>query len=140
MLGELVRRRRGGERDEAAVAVPGAERVVVGGAALVDDVAREVEVDGADEVAGMLDVVNVAGLEREGNGLGEEDAGVFEVVVDEDGDGDEAGGVGLEHVAGPLVDADGAGDALALFDVVHLGGERERQNAGAEDADGAHGC
>ena len=63
----------------------------------------------------MLDVVDVAGLEREGNGLGEEDAGVFEVVVDEDGDGDEAGGVGLEHVAGPLVDADGAGDALGSF-------------------------
>jgi hypothetical protein len=117
-----------------------AERVVVGTAALVNDVARRVQVETADSVAGVLDGVDVAGLECERDGMGEEDASVFVVVVDEDGDGNEARGVGLEHVAGPLVDADGAGDALRFFDVVHLGGEGEREDPGAESADEAHGC
>src|SRR5580658_6835571 len=141
VLSELLRRGRGGERDKAAVAVPGAERVVVPGAALVDDVAREVEVDVADGVAGTLDGVDVAGLDGEGYGMREVDAGVFIVVVDEDGDGDEARSVWLGHVAGPLVNADGAGDALGFVDVVHLRGDRQSEGegeTGADDADARH--
>jgi hypothetical protein len=43
-----------------------------------------VEFDGAEGLAGVLDGVDVAGLESEGDGLGEVDAGVFEMVVDEE--------------------------------------------------------
>jgi hypothetical protein len=42
------------------------------------------EVEGSDGLAGVLDEVEVAGLEGEGDGLGEVDAGVFEMAVDEE--------------------------------------------------------
>src|SRR5581483_12003283 len=93
VLDEVGRGGLGGQREEAAIAVPGAERIVVGGAAPVDDVAGVVEVEGADDIASPLDAVDVAGLERERDGLRHEDAGVLKVAVHVEGDGDEAGGV-----------------------------------------------
>ena len=133
----------GGERKEAAVAVPGADGLSSAMLRLSTMLRAKSRSRRADGIAGVLDGVDVAGFEREGNGFGEKDAGVLEVAVDEERDGDEAGGVGLGDVAGPLVDADGTGDALGLVDVVHLRGERQSEgegDAGAEDADGAHGC
>jgi len=61
-------------------------------------------------LAGVLEEIEGAGLEGEGDGLGEIDAGVFKLAVDEEGDGDEAGGGGVDEVSGPLVHSDGTGD------------------------------
>ena len=127
-----------GGGEESAVAEPGADGVVVGGGAVGDDVAGVLEVEGADRFAGSLDGVNVAGLEDEGDGVGEVDSGVFKVAVDEEGDGDEAGGGGLGELAGPLVDPDGAGDFFGRFDPVGLG-EEGREESGAEAKGGADG-
>lgn len=93
----------------------------------------------------MLDEVEVAGLEGEGDGLGEIDAGVFEVGMDEEGDGDEACGGGVGEVSGPLVDSDGAGDRGGGGGLVGLGVEgREKERGGEEEAvDGGpevHAC
>ena len=68
------------------------------------------DVEGSDSLAGVLEEVEGSGLEGEGDGLGEIDAGVFEMGVDEEGDGKEARGGGVSEVAGPLVYSDGAGD------------------------------
>jgi hypothetical protein len=67
-----------------------------------------------------LEDVKVSGEESEGDGPGDIDAGVFELAVDVEGDGNEAAGGGFGEVAGPLVDADGADDLLGLGDLVHL--------------------
>jgi hypothetical protein len=109
--------------EEATIAEPGAEGVVVRSGVSGGDVPGVFEVEGANGLAGALDGVDVAGLEGEGNGLCEVDAGVFEVAVDEEGDGDEAGSGGLGELPCPLVDADGAGDFLGRFDFVSLGAE-----------------
>jgi len=61
-------------------------------------------------LAGLLEEVEGAGLEGEGDGLGKIDAGVFEMGVDEEGYRDEACGGGVVEWAGPLVYSDGAGD------------------------------
>ena len=66
-------------------------------------------------------------MEGEGDGLGEIDAGVLEVAVDEEGDGEEAGGGGVVEVSGPLVDGDGAGDWGEGGGVVGLGVERRER-------------
>ena len=68
-----------------------------------------------------LELVDVSAEEGEGDGAGDVDAGVFELAVDEEGDGDEAASGGFGEVAGPLVDADCADDLLRLRDLVHLG-------------------
>jgi len=137
MGGGLEGLRRGGRRKRGvgAVAVPGAEGVVVGCGAAGDDVAGVGEIEGALGEAGLLDGVDVAGLESEGHGLGEVDAGVFHVAVDEERDGDEAGGGGLGEVAGPLVHSYGAGDFFRRRDLVHLG--TERQGEADENGDGS---
>jgi hypothetical protein len=85
------------------------------------------DVEGSDGLAGVLDEVEVAGLQGEGDGLGEVDAGVFEMAVDEERDGDEARGGGVGEVAGPLVDGDGAGDLGGGGDGVGLGAQRREQ-------------
>jgi hypothetical protein len=90
-------------------------------------------------LAGALDDVDVAGLEGEGDGLGEVDAGVFEVVVDEERDGDEAGGGGVREVAGPLVYGDGAGDWGGGGGFVGLGVEGRERECEGEASDGAPG-
>jgi hypothetical protein len=73
-----------GEGEGAAVAYPCAVGMVGG-----------VEVEGGERLAGALNGLDVAGLEGEGDGLDEVDSGVFEVVVDEERNGDEAGGGGV---------------------------------------------
>ncbi len=88
-----------------------------------DDVAGVFEVEGADALACALDGVDVAGLEDEGDGLGEVDAGILKVAVDEERDGDETGSRGLGEIAGPLVDADGTGDLVGRVNFVGLGAE-----------------
>jgi len=127
---------------EVAVTEPGADGGDVCGRAGREDVAGVVEVEGADGLAGLLDGVDVAGLQGEGHGLREVEAGVFHAAVDEEGDGDEASGGGLGGVvAGVLVDRDGAGDFFRGGDFMRLGDGRKR---GAEkDGDGEaarHGC
>jgi hypothetical protein len=80
-------------------------------------------------LAGALEEVKRAGLEGEGDGLGEIDAGVFKVGVDEEGDREEARGGGVGEVSGPLVDSDGAGDLCGGCGSIGLGVEgyeRER--------------
>ena len=68
------------------------------------------EVEGSNRLAGALEEVEGSGLEGEGDGLGEIDAGVFEMAVDEERYGEEAGGGGMSEVTGPLVHGYGAGD------------------------------
>jgi hypothetical protein len=86
-------------------------------------------------LAGVLEEVESAGLEGEGDGLGEIDAGVFEMGVDEEGDGDEACGGGVSEVTGPLVYSDGAGDGGSGGGVVGLGVEgRERERGDKKEA------
>src|SRR3979490_494469 len=60
------------------------------------------EVQGSFVDARGLQGVEVSGEEGEGNGAGDVDAGVFESVFDEEGDGNEAAGGGLGEVSGPL--------------------------------------
>jgi len=63
----------------------------------------------------------------------EVDAGVFELAIDEERDGYEAGGGWFGEVAGPLVDADGAGDVFGRFDFVGLGPKGRAQERGGAD-------
>lgn len=65
--------------------------------------------------------VNIPTEKSEGHRTGGIDAGILELAVDEEGDGDESAGGGLGEVAGPLVDTNGADDLLGLGDLVHLG-------------------
>lgn len=103
------------------------------------------EGEGSYGFAGVLDEIEVAGLEGEGDRLGQVDAGVFEVSVEEEGDGNEAGCGGVGERAGPLEDGDGAGDRGGGGWVVGLGVQRgQHQREGkAEAANGGpevHGC
>ena len=103
------------------------------------------DVEGSDSLAGVLEEVEGSGLEGEGDGLGEIDAGVFEMGVDEEGDGKEARGGGVSEVAGPLVYSDGAGDGGGGDGVVGLGvegrdAERGENEEGAEDGPEVHAC
>jgi hypothetical protein len=66
-----------------------------------------------------LEDVEVSGAERKG-WAGDVNAGVFELALDEEGDGDETAGGGLGEVSGPLVDTDGADDLVGLGDFVGL--------------------
>ncbi len=96
-------------------------------------------------LAGVLEEVEGAGLEGEGVGLGEVDAGVLKLAVDEERDGDEACGGGVGEGAGPLVDGDGAGDLGGGGGVVGLGVEVREPECGdkEEAADGGpemHAC
>jgi len=91
------------------------------------------EGQGAAVYAGGFEFVDGAGLKGEGDGAGEVEGGVFKVLVDEERDGDDAGGAGFGEVAGPLVDGDGAGDVLRRFGRGAAPGLR-----GAEDG-GEHG-
>src|SRR6202020_2623255 len=125
---------RDGQRLDAAVAEPA---VIVGG---VSGCVGGLEVTCVGEVehsfveAGVLELVDVAAEEGEGDGAGDVDPGILELAVDEDGDGNESAGGGLGEVAGPLVDADGADDLLRLGDLVHLCEGREgREGSGCED-------
>ena len=92
-----------------------------------------------------LEEVESAGLEGEGDGLGEVDAGVLEMRVDEEGDGDEACGGGVVEGAGPLVYGDGAGGWGGGGGVAGLGVEgRERECGdeaeGADEGPEVHAC
>jgi peptide/nickel transport system ATP-binding protein len=92
------------------------------------------EVEGSLVDAGVLEDVEVSGEESEGNGAGDIDAGVFEFVFDEEGNGDETAGGRFGEVSCPLVDADGSDDLLGLRDLVHLReGNRGGEGCGAED-------
>jgi hypothetical protein len=82
-------------------------------------------------LAGVLDEIEGAGLEGERDGLGEIDAGVFEVAVDEERDGEEAGAGGVVEVSGPLVDSDSAGDLRGGRGLAGLGVERREQEGHA---------
>ena len=84
-------------------------------------------------MAGALEEVEGAGLEGEGDRLGEIEACVFEMGVDEEGDGEEACGGGVGEVAGPLVDGYGAGDLGGGGGVVGLGVERREPECGDEE-------
>jgi hypothetical protein len=110
-----------GRCEEAAVAVPCADGVIVCGRTVGDNVAGVFEIERANALAGALDGVDVTGLENEGDGLGEVDAGIFKATVDEERDGNQAGSGGLGEFTGPLVDADGAGNLVWRFDFVGLG-------------------
>ena len=93
----------------------------------------------------LLDEVEGAGLEGEGDGLGEVDAGVLKLTVDEERDGDEAGGGGAGEVSGPLVYSDGASDLGGGGRVVGLGVERRERKRGdeeeaADEGPEAHAC
>lgn len=96
----------------------------------------EVEISLVD--TGVLKLVDIAAEKGEGDRTGDVDSGVFELALDEEGDGDEAAGGGFGEVAGPLVDAYGADDLFGLGDLMHLGpgvwaGEKQ---GGEEDAMG----
>ena len=81
-----------------------------------------------------LQNVNISAEKGEGHRTGGIDAGILELAVDEQGDGDEPARGGLGEVAGPLVDTDGADDLLGLSDLVHLGeGSRGRKRCDAEE-------
>ena len=106
-------------RNELAVAEPA---VVVGGCRRLGghQVAREGQVERAQRNAGPVELVDIAGGERERDGPRQVDGGVFELAVDEERDRDEAAGGGLGHIARPLVDADRAHDVLRRGDLVGL--------------------
>lgn len=106
---------------------------------------RGLNTDGADGLAGLLEEVERSGLEREGDGPGKVDAGVFEMAVDEEGDGKEASGGGVGDVARVLVDSDGAGDGGVGRGAIGLGVEmRERERGekedGADEGPEVHAC
>jgi peptide/nickel transport system ATP-binding protein len=100
--------------------------------------AREGEVEIAFVDTGALQLVDVSAEQGEGYGAGDVDAGVFELAVDEERDGDETAGGGLGEVPGPLVDANGADNLLGLGDLVHLspGGGAGENQGGKEEAMG----
>jgi peptide/nickel transport system ATP-binding protein len=92
------------------------------------------EVESSLVDARVLEDVEVSGDQSEGNGAGDVDAGVLELVFNEEGDGDEAAGGRFGEVSCPLVDADRSDDLLGLCDLVHLGkGKGCGQGRGAED-------
>ena len=142
--GDGTRRLRGGGghcfggREEASVGCPcgcGGGGVGVGG----------LDAEGSDSLARLLDEVEGAGLEGEGDGLGEIGAGVFELGVDEEGDWDEACGGGVGEVAGPLVYSDGAGDGCGGGGLVGLGMEGRKPECGedeeaADEGPEVHAC
>ena len=99
---------------------------------------REGEVEIAFVDACGLEFVDVPAEQGEGYGAGDVDAGVFDLAVDEERDGDETAGSGLGEVAGPLVYADGANHLLGLGDLVHLspGGGAGENQGGKENAMG----
>ena len=80
-----------------------------------------------------LELVDVSAEEGEGDGAGDVDAGVFELAINEEGDGDEAAGGGFGEVARPLVDADCADDLLGLRDLVHLSPGRAGEDQGSKN-------
>ncbi len=122
--------------EESAEAVPAGKGVGVG-----EEVVGGFELQRSEGLAGALEEVDVSGLEGEGDGLSEIDAGVFELTVDEERDGDEARGGGVVEVAGPLVDSDGAGDLRGGCGLAGLGVEGREQQRGAQEqaADGGPG-
>jgi len=76
-----------------------------------------------------LQNVNISAEKGEGHRTGGIDAGILELAVYEERDGDESARGGLGEVTGPLVHTDGADDLLGLGDLVHLGegsGSRKR--------------
>jgi hypothetical protein len=99
---------------------------------------REGEVEIAFVDACGLEFIDVSAEQGERYGAGDVDAGVFDLAVDEERDGDETAGSGLGEVAGPLVYADGANHLLGLGDLVHLspGGGAGENQGGKEDAMG----
>ena len=113
-----------GELGEGAVAEPAevCHFIAVCG---TGDLAMASEVDGETALrdAGGFEGVDVAVEEGERDGTGEEGAGVLKLVVEEERDGDEAGGGGLGEVACPLVHADGASDVIGGGGAVGLGVE-----------------
>ena len=103
------------------------------------------DVEGSDSLAGVLEEVEGSGLEGEGDGLGEIDAGVFEMGVDEEGYRDEACGGGVGEGAGPLVYGYGAGDLGSGGGVIGLGvdgrePEREEKDEAADEGPEVHAC
>ena len=96
-------------------------------------------------LAGALDEVEGVGLEGEGDGLGEIDACVLKLAIDEEGDGEEACGGGVGEGAGPLVDGYGAGGWGGGGGVVGLGVEGRDAECGqkeeaADEGPEVHAC
>ena len=128
-----------GGGEEVAEADPGAVGIVAGAGG---EVVGGLKFEG---LAGMLDRVEGAGLERKGNGPGKVDARVFKMAVDKERDGDEARCGGMGEVASPLIDGEGTGDRGGGFDGVGLcvqSGEQERveEERAAENEARMHAC
>jgi len=87
------------------------------------------EVEGSNRLAGALEEVEGSGLEGEGDGLGEVDAGVFEMAVDEERYGEEAGAGGW-----------GGGDGVVGLGVEGLDAECGDEDEAADEVPEVHAC
>lgn len=100
------------------------------------DAASAADIEVAFGIAGLLNFIAGAGVEGHGFRAREVEASILKMVVDEDGDGDEAAGGGFAFGADPLNDADGADGRRRWF---LLTGARDRvlrwQGDGGEQAE-----